>query len=240
MHEEQQWRQTAPSLICRSAPSDRVRTHNEAHNHSVLTSWAIPISKHHTDGESNTSPSALGDSNQNQTVWFHSLALLANRAEALGFLPGRSEFVDLGCGLGFATLYAVEVLGFAQALGIEYDASSVSEGRALIRKAAISTSVKKKISIKQADCASYLIPPRRTMNRVFFIFNPFGTLTLEAFTRNNIDNFTECDVFALANDVNSLPALIRFLPDSVWVRNSQANCSLVFPRGTSGKDCSGN
>lgn len=227
------WRQTPTSEIERRQPDKKIRMLNETRNNEILESWNIPLDQRYISEQGNETASELGDANGNMTVWFSTVSLLVHEAATRGLVPEKSQFIDVGCGLGLAALYSVETLGFASALGIEYQKDRVNEANALISCAAVTSRSKARVSITHADAASYRLPFTAADSRFIFIFNAFGQETLKAFLRNNSAGFTSTDVIALANDITLLSPLIACLPRPSWVRNDGTNSSLVYPGGIS-------
>ena len=231
MQADHVWRQTPTDEIRLREPSEAARAFNEQRNDEILDGWGIPLAQRCAAGQDNREESALRDATVNMTVWFSTLSSLVEEAAARGLHRATIQFIDVGCGVGLAALFAVEALGFASATGIEYDEDRVHEARALISRASVESTTKDHVSIVHADAATYRLPESTGGSRFIFIFNAFGPQSLHAFLQNNLAGFTSVDVIGLANDVILLEPLTAAVPGCTWIRSDAVNSSLIFPTG---------
>jgi SAM-dependent methyltransferase len=90
-------------------------------------------------------------------------------ARALPYVP-RATFVDLGCGKGRALILAHQA-GFREVIGVEIAPRLLRAAKRNTRRLNIPA------ALALADAATYHFPDRPI---VAFLYNPFGTPTLEA------------------------------------------------------------
>jgi SAM-dependent methyltransferase len=90
-------------------------------------------------------------------------------SRAIACVP-RNTFIDLGCGKGRALILAHEA-GFRDLIGIEISSGLAEAAARNLQKLKIDA------QILQADAASFPLPDRPV---VLFLYNPFGSSTMEA------------------------------------------------------------
>lgn len=72
-----------------------------------LTRMAIPPTSWYLSAQRTSSVSHHGDSRVNHTVWIENLRALGEFALHLGFPVEFANFLDIGSGVGIASIYAV-------------------------------------------------------------------------------------------------------------------------------------
>jgi SAM-dependent methyltransferase len=100
--------------------------------------------------------------------------------------PGRSVFVDLGCGMGRAAIVASRY-GFRRVLGVEYSPLLAAVARQNVHRAAHRSSCP--VEIVHADAQSYPIPDDAD---VIFMFNPFRRTVLAGVISNIHASLSAC------------------------------------------------
>lgn len=228
MNSELPWRQNQLSHLARISKFDISRSLHEALNDELLSAWVVAEGYHCSTDQSNAVQSELAEANCNITVWFSTVSLLAEEVTGRGFEPAKTQFIDVG----LVALYALGVLGFSIAVGIDYQANRACEASELISSACQTEGMKNRVPIGHADATAYSLSPPRAESRVILIFNEFGLNTMQALMRNNEEECTFAGVIALADDVTLLITLIDSLPRCMWLSSYDMNSFLAFPGGS--------
>ena len=116
------------------------------------------------------------------------------------------RFIDVGCGKGRQCIHIAHQLNFPEVLGIDFSEDLVSIANANLARS--NEKVKNSTRFITADARNWKLPHGRN---VVFLFNPFDSELLNAFVKNNLDNFL--------ND------------GSVIVYASDNNCEVLLERG---------
>ncbi len=160
------------------------------------------------------------DSTAFQVTWLQNIKRLMN---LFYYDEANYNLIDVGCGSGISTLYFAENSHFKTYSGFDFSAKLIDEAKQ-----------NHAIFKKRHDChidffvanAKEFYPPKTS--NLFFLFNPFGWLTLHAFIEKNLDDFkTHQSVLAYANDLH-INELSQTYPEVKIVRDNYYNLSLIY------------
>jgi SAM-dependent methyltransferase len=114
------------------------------------------------------------------------------------------RFIDVGCGKGRQCIHVARRLDFPEVLGIDFSEELVSIAKVNLGRS--NDKVKRSTRFITADARNWKLPEGRN---VVFLFNPFDSELLDAFVKNNVDNFlNDGSVIVYASD-NNCEALIE-------------------------------
>ncbi|MHB1185943.1 MAG: class I SAM-dependent methyltransferase [Desulfobulbia bacterium] len=121
-----------------------------------------------------------GENKEHGSFYQPTMALSFNRLLERVPLPRESVLVDFGCGKGRVLLLAV-LRGIKKAVGIEFSPELCAIARNNVRIVEQATGSRLNITVIEGDVAQYEIEDDQN---VFFFFNPFDDVVLEAVVNN--------------------------------------------------------
>jgi SAM-dependent methyltransferase len=121
-----------------------------------------------------------GENKEHGSFYQPTMALSFNRLLERVPLPPESVLVDFGCGKGRVLLLAV-LRGIRKAVGIEFSPELCAIARKNINIVEQATGSRLDISVIEGDVTHYEIEDDQN---VFFFFNPFDDVVLEAVVKN--------------------------------------------------------
>lgn len=121
-----------------------------------------------------------GENKAHGSFYQPTMALSFNRLLDTIPLPPESVLVDFGCGKGRVLLLAA-LRGIKKAVGIEFSPELCEIARNNVRIVEQATSSRLNISVIEGDVTHYEIEDDQN---VFFLFNPFDDVVLEAVVKN--------------------------------------------------------
>ena len=121
-----------------------------------------------------------GKNKEHGSFYQPTMALSFNRLLERVPLPRESVLVDFGCGKGRVLLLAV-LRGIKKAVGIEFSPELCAIARNNVRIVEQATGSRLNITVIEGDVAQYEIEDDQN---VFFFFNPFDDVVLEAVVNN--------------------------------------------------------
>ncbi|MDP2002937.1 MAG: class I SAM-dependent methyltransferase [Desulfurivibrionaceae bacterium] len=121
-----------------------------------------------------------GENKERGSFYQPTMALSFNRLLDTVPLPPESVLVDFGCGKGRVLLLAV-LRGIRKAVGIEFSPELCEIARNNIKIVEQATGSRLDISVIEGDVTHYEIEDDQN---VFFFFNPFDDVVLEAVVKN--------------------------------------------------------
>ncbi len=121
-----------------------------------------------------------GENKERGSFYQPTMALSFNRLLDTIPLPPESVLVDFGCGKGRVLLLAV-LRGIRKAVGIEFSPELCEIARNNVRIVEKATGARLDIAVIEGDVTHYEIEDDQN---VFFLFNPFDDVVLEAVVKN--------------------------------------------------------
>ncbi|MFH1019951.1 MAG: class I SAM-dependent methyltransferase [Pseudomonadota bacterium] len=121
-----------------------------------------------------------GENKAHGSFYQPTMALSFNRLLDTVPLPPESVLVDFGCGKGRVLLLAV-LRGIQKAVGIEFSPELCEIARNNVRIVEQATGARLNIAVIEGDVTHYEIEDDQN---VFFLFNPFDNVVLEAVVKN--------------------------------------------------------
>ena len=121
-----------------------------------------------------------GENKEHGSFYQPTMALSFNRLLERVPLPPESVLVDFGCGKGRVLLLAV-LRGIPKAVGIEFSPELCAIARNNIKIVEQATGARLDITVVEGDVTHYEI---KDDQNVFFFFNPFDDVVLEAVVKN--------------------------------------------------------
>ena len=121
-----------------------------------------------------------GENKEHGSFYQPTMALSFNRLLDTIPLPPESVLVDFGCGKGRVLLLAV-LRGIKKAVGIEFSPELCAIARDNVRIVEQATGARLDITVIEGDVTHYEIEDDQN---VFFFFNPFDDVVLEAVVKN--------------------------------------------------------
>jgi len=121
-----------------------------------------------------------GENKERGSFYQPTMALSFNRLLDTIPLPPESVLVDFGCGKGRVLLLAV-LRGIRTAVGIEFSPELCEIARNNVRIVEKATGSRLDIAVIEGDVTHYEIEDDQN---VFFLFNPFDDVVLEAVVKN--------------------------------------------------------
>ncbi len=129
-----------------------------------------------------------------QRVWSSSLMTIINAGRRSGF--ENCMFLDIGCGKGKACFYAANTLYFNEVVGFDFDEHLIDSARENLKS--YRGRGKGRIKFLLHDAADYKLADVKTF---VFMFNPFDSVVLELFLKNNLDVIKRNCIVADAYDI---------------------------------------
>ncbi|MFA7348744.1 MAG: class I SAM-dependent methyltransferase [Desulfurivibrionaceae bacterium] len=121
-----------------------------------------------------------GENKARGSFYQPTMALSFNRLLDTVPLPPDSVLVDFGCGKGRVLLLAV-LRGIRKAVGIEFSPELCAIARNNIKIVEQATGSRLNVAVIEGDVTQYVIEDDQN---VFFFFNPFDDVVLEAVVKN--------------------------------------------------------
>jgi SAM-dependent methyltransferase len=121
-----------------------------------------------------------GENKERGSFYQPTMALSFNRLLDTITLPPESVLVDFGCGKGRVLLLAA-LRGIKKAVGIEFSPELCAIARDNVRIVEQATGARLNIAVIEGDVTHYEIEDDQN---VFFLFNPFDDVVLEAVVKN--------------------------------------------------------
>lgn len=155
-----------------------IRVENNQYNENFIKTLDLSEVEIFDTYKSSETP-LLNDSNPFQTVWFKNIDRLM-RMIPVKVNVKNYHLIDVGCGLGFSTIYFKEKYDFKSYQGFDYDSKLVQLSNEISKK----NYQNDNIIFFQSDASEHLLDSDKSY--ILFIFNSFGEKTLRRFISNNL------------------------------------------------------
>lgn len=202
----------------RGVPSRLERLRNERYNRSWISKFAFKNTEFMPIEESISGPESGDDRNPHQLVWLRNVQYAINVAKRYDDIKSYT-FLDLGCGTGVPSIFALIRCGFLAAEGFDIDSRFVKWAR----ENAELTDVREGICFFQADATKVRLKDKKYF---IFFFNSFGSETLGVFLdKNRAVLRRRNSMLCLVNDW-AAPEVFKREDTTLLFRNSRKNTSL--------------
>ncbi len=171
---------------------EQIRKSNEKFNKEFIKSLNLSFNIDHFEGK--LDKGECNDSTVYQLVWLKNIDRLIN------LIPKEINIenynlCDVGCGLCISTIYFQKNYVFKSFSGFDYNQELIFTSKKIINELDLNN----KISVEIDNALNIKL---KSKPYILFLFNPFGSQTLNLFLNNNLENLkSNKSIILYANDL---------------------------------------